>query len=802
MAEVYQQGNYPQSMAEEFDKCRDFLRNYADGVEIRPYLVQLVGSSGSLSHILVLILLYITQTNASPPDQPPLDPLCTLYHLPVASNHIFLCSNELKQDIKNRYRKQLEIDCDDIFEYKRDEDFMNNVKRNSMRYVQFFEKAATEILEGMVADAADVMAKQDVFDIIYEQRKATLIKAAQQDENNPNGEIPEVDVPKCLTRRFEVCIHPTGRDKRNPRKLRDVRAADIGHLVCVRGMVTRATDVKPRVTVCTYVCDNCGSEVYQPVFGQEFNPYQECPAPRCKDAKSVGQVVMQGRGTRFVKYQELRVQELPDQVPVGHIPRSISVHCKGEQTRQCVPGDIINISGVFLAQRFTGFKGIKAGLLSSTYLEANVIDKERQSYAQMDDEIEMKEMDDIFNSPNTYERLASSIAPEIFGHTDVKKALLLQLVGGTTRELNDGMKIRGDINICLMGDPGVAKSQLLKYISSVAPRGVYTTGKGSSGVGLTAAVVKDTLTGDLSLEGGALVLADMGICCIDEFDKMDESDRTAIHEVMEQQTISIAKAGITTTLNARAAVLAAANPLNGRYNKRRSISENVDLPNSLLSRFDLMFLLLDKADMTHDLALAKHVLHVHRFKKNPEMSFEPLRPTAVKHFVSLARKCKPFVPPQLTEYIVEQYVDMRSKDASSTGHGYRRSGQTDQAVMTARQLLSILRLGQALARLRLASEICAEDIDEALRLTKASKSSLEDDTRSLQQEDPVSAIYTIMREAAENRGVATVNYNDVEAMVVMKGFSNKQLKECILEYQSLGVLSVDESWTKVTFDDA
>lgn len=719
-----------------------------------------------------------------------------------------LPSDVIQQDIKNRYRKQLEIDCDDIFEYKRDEDFMNNVKRNSMRYVQFFEKAATEILEGMIVDAADIHAKQDVFDIIYEQRKATLIKAArgEQDENNPNVEIPEVDVPKCLTRRFEVCLHPAGRDKRSPRKLRDVRAADIGHLVCVRGMVTRATDVKPRVSVCTYVCDNCGSEVFQPVHGQEFSPFQECPAPRCKDAKSVGHVVMQGRGTRFVKYQELRLQELPDQVPVGHIPRSISVHCTGEQTRQCVPGDIVNISGVFLAQRFTGYKGIKAGLLSNTYLDANVIEKERQSYTQMDDQIEMTEMDNIFNSPNAYERLASSIAPEIFGHNDVKKALLLQLVGGTTRVLTDGMKIRGDINICLMGDPGVAKSQLLKYISSVAPRGVYTTGKGSSGVGLTAAVVKDTLTGDLSLEGGALVLADMGICCIDEFDKMDESDRTAIHEVMEQQTISIAKAGITTTLNARAAVLAAANPLNGRYNKRRSISENVDLPNSLLSRFDLMFLLLDKADMSNDLALARHVLHVHRFKKNPEMSFEPLRPTAVKHYVSLARKCEPFVPPGLTDYIAEQYVDMRSKDASSVGHGYRRNGQTDQAVMTARQLLSILRLGQALARLRLASEISSDDIDEALRLTKASKSSLEDDTRSVQQEDPMSAIYSIMKEAAsssaERRGVSAINYNDVEAMVVMKGFSNKQLKECILEYQDLGVLSVDESWTKVTFDDA
>ena len=207
-------------------------------------------------------------------------------------------------------------------------------------------------------------------------------------------------------------------------------------------------------------------------------------------------------------------------------------------------------------------------------------------------------------------------------------------MGGVTRKMKDGMSIRGDINICLMGDPGVAKSQLLKHMSRVAPRGIYTTGKGSSGVGLTAAVVRDNVTQEMTLEGGALVLADMGLCCIDEFDKMEEGDRTAIHEVMEQQTVSIAKAGITTTLNARTAILAAANPRYGRYNRYKSPTENIDLPAALLSRFDLMFLLLDKPDIETDTALAQHITHVHRFRKPKELDFEPYDEHFIRAYVA------------------------------------------------------------------------------------------------------------------------------------------------------------------------
>jgi DNA replication licensing factor MCM7 len=476
-------------------------------------------------------------------------------------------------------------------------------------------------------------------------------------------------------------------------------------------------------------------------------PLDRCQSATCIANEVTGRIHMATKRCKFVKYQELKVQELPDQVPVGCIPRSMTVLCKGASTRTCKSGDQVTLGGIFLPTPYTGFQAIKAGLTTDTYLDVqSVTCMKKGDSAAFDDETE-RLITEVAESPDMYSNLARSIAPEIFGMDDVKKVLLLQMVGGVYREQSDGMKTRGDINVCLMGDPGVAKSQLLKAIQKMAPRCVYTTGKGSSGVGLTASVVRDAITGEVTLEGGALVLADKGICCIDEFDKMEETDRTAIHEVMEQQTVSIAKAGITTQLNARTAILAAANPRYGRYNRladrdaHTALQKNINLPAALLSRFDLMFLLLDETDPDNDFNLAQHITHVHRHEGPPSLGFKPFEPIFLRQFITVVKTFQPSVPPELRDYIVEAYVDIRAKDKQ------RSLEANSRASTTARQLLSILRLAEAHCKLHLRSKVQQVDVDEAIRLIQMSKASVMESDSDLARgarADPVSRIWALI----------------------------------------------------------
>lgn len=689
---------------------------------------------------------------------------------------------KILQDVANRKSRSITIEIDDLFNYKDlEEEFLVRVTENTRRYINIFSEAVDELMP----DPTEVFSLDDDHDILMSQR------ADDGADTNENSD-PLQKMPPEIKRFYEVYIKAFS--KAASLTIRQVKASSIGQLVKISGIVTRCSDVKPLMQVAVYTCEDCGFEIYQEVTARVFMPLLECPSQRCDTNRTKGNLILQLRASKFSKFQEAKIQELAEHVPKGHIPRSLTVHLRGELTRKVAPGDVVEFSGIFLPIPYSGFKAMRAGLVADTYLEAMSTTHFKKKYEDYDiNGDEQEKIQRLAEDGDIYNKLSRSLAPEIFGHEDVKKALLLLLVGAPHRQLSDGMKIRGDLHICLMGDPGVAKSQLLKHIINVAPRGVYTTGKGSSGVGLTAAVQKDPVTNEFVLEGGALVLADMGICAIDEFDKMEESDRTAIHEVMEQQTVSIAKAGITTSLNARTAVLAAANPAWGRYDLRRTPAENINLPPALLSRFDLLWLILDRADMDSDLEMARHILHVHQNLESPSLGFTPLEPSVLRAYVSAARRSTPSVPRELEEYIATAYSSIRQDEAKSNApHSYT----------TIRTLLSILRISIALARLRFSATVAQSDVDEALRLIQMSKFSLYSDDRQRSGLDAISDIYSILRDEAARTNSMDVSYAHALNWISRKGYSEAQLKECLEEYAALNVWQIHPNTFDIRFIDA
>lgn len=714
------------------------------------------------------------------------------------------------QKIADRETDQVVIELDDMEQYEKnrmeDLGLLKEIQKNTTHMVELF----STVIDGLLPEPTrDLQVDDEIIDVLIRQRRemnefmrdTNMNEVGDTQDTSTAANTEDLKFPPQLMRRYTLYFKPpSGADGGKTLAVRQVRGKHLGHMIKVRGIVTRVSDVQPAVEVTAYVCDVCGNEIFQEVKAKQFMPLVYCPSEQCVTNQVKSELIMATRASKFVPFQEVRIQELAEQVPVGHVPRSLVVHVSGPLVRTVSPGDGVDISGIFMPSPYTGFQALKAGLLTETYLLAQDIMQHKQVYSSIDLTQEMRDrIQELSREGNVYERLASSIAPEIYGHLDVKKALLLLLIGGVTKQTKDGMKIRGDINVCLMGDPGVAKSQLLKFVSRVAPRGVYTTGRGSSGVGLTAAVLRDASTDELVLEGGALVLADEGVCCIDEFDKMDDTDRTAIHEVMEQQTISISKAGISTTLNARTSILAAANPLYGRYNPKVSPVDNINLPAALLSRFDILFLILDKPSRAQDERLASYVTQVHMNSK-PPMAIEPLDEQIIRQYIALARRYRPVLTKEVADMAVSAYVQMRQRQVTGDA-----KDQFTHA--TPRALLGLVRMAQALARLRFDNQVTRGDVDEALRLLDACHRSLNDDGEGNNFEmdtTPTSQIYHIIRSLFLADGYATQTSLPVDHLrerVRMAGYSDDKFEECIREYSDLGIWQLTDGGATLDFID-
>ncbi|XP_042338237.1 zygotic DNA replication licensing factor mcm3, partial [Plectropomus leopardus] len=388
----------------------------------------------------------------------------------------------------------------------------------------------------------------------------------------------------------------------------------LGSMVCVEGIITKCSLVRPKVVRSVHYCpatkktmerkytdmtslDAFPSSAIYPTKDEENNPLEtEFGLSIYKD------------------HQTITVQEMPEKAPAGQLPRSVDIILDNDLVDVVKPGDRVQVVGTYRC-----LPGKKGGFTSGTFrtimiaCQVKQMSKEVSPLFSADDIAKIRKFSQT-RSIDVFDQLAHSLAPSIHGHEYIKKAILCMLLGGVEKVLENGSRIRGDINVLLIGDPSVAKSQLLRYVLHTAPRAIPTTGRGSSGVGLTAAVTTDQETGERRLEAGAMVLADRGVVCIDEFDKMSDMDRTAIHEVMEQGRVTIAKAGIHARLNARCSVLAAANPVYGRYDQYKTPMENIGLQDSLLSRFDLLFIMLDQMDPEQDREISDHVLRMHRYR--------------------------------------------------------------------------------------------------------------------------------------------------------------------------------------------
>ncbi|KAL9189590.1 hypothetical protein ACHAXT_009265 [Thalassiosira profunda] len=523
--------------------------------------------------------------------------------------------------------------------------------------------------------------------------------------------------------------------------LRDLRRDHLDGLVKVSGVITRRGGVHPKLSMAYFDCIKCkatmGPEPIDDTFANSSGPegsgqdIMESSSPSmCLDCDSEGPFKLNASRSKYRNFQKVMLQERPGSVPPGRVPRTKEVFFQDDLVDVARPGEEVEVTGIYCS-RYDPHLTARSGFpVFTTYVAANhVRRKEDASAAGNLSEADRKEILELASDPNIGKRIVQSIAPSIYGHEHVKMSIAMSLFGAVPKNVNDKHRIRGDVNVLILGDPGTAKSQMLKYAESTAPRAVYSTGKGASAVGLTASVHKDPITREWTLEGGALVLADRGVCLIDEFDKMNEQDRTSIHEAMEQQSISVSKAGIVTSLQARCSVIAAANPIGGRYDSSCTLAENVELTDPILQRFDSLCVLQDTVDPVSDERLASFVTESHMMSvptsdvargaalapersriESPDGvdSGDLIPQSLLRKYIQYARaNCRPALRGGTfdQEKIASLYVQLRKESASSGG-----------VPIAVRHIESIMRMAEAHAKMHLRDYVRDDDMDASIKM--------------------------------------------------------------------------------------
>ncbi|KND00835.1 MCM DNA helicase complex subunit MCM5 [Spizellomyces punctatus DAOM BR117] len=592
-------------------------------------------------------------------------------------DNVFLYRDQLRQNliIKQYF---LEVDMAHLMSF--DEDLTNQIKEKPAEYLPLFE------------DAVKTVAKQSNY-------------------HTGSGDIPDCQVMLL--------------SNAHPQPIRSLDALSISKLVRVSGIIISASTLAAKATYIHIMCRSCRHNKVLPVnsgFAGVQLPRKCDSEPDDTGAKEcpLDPYVIIHDKSKFVDQQTLKLQETPGMVPVGELPRHLLLSADRSLSNKVVPGTRVTVTGIFSIfnhnrnNKAGGAVAVRSPYLRVVGMQVDVDGNGRGTRTFTEEEEE--EFLHMARRENMYEEFAASIAPSIYGSLDIKKAIACLLFGGSKKLLPDGMRLRGDINVLLLGDPGTAKSQLLKFVEKVAPIGVYTSGKGSSAAGLTASVIRDPGSREFYLEGGAMVLADGGVVCIDEFDKMREEDRVAIHEAMEQQTISIAKAGITTILNSRTSVLAAANPVFGRYDDMKSPGENIDFQSTILSRFDLIFIVKDEHNEARDQTIARHVLQVHMNTVTREReTAADIDIQKMRSYISYCKtKCAPRLTADAAKKLSSHFVELRSRArslASADGTAAKSA-----VPITVRQLEAIIRISESLAKMTLSPVATEHHVDEAIRL--------------------------------------------------------------------------------------